>query len=728
MNWTLLFIAFTTLIIGISARPTEDDVTVVVAAAAQASESTTSKVIIETTNLTERSSAVTESSALLASIEEATTKKPTKIAEKISTNAATTTQQIPTTIRYLTSQKLQTDTKSTNASQRKKYANNYSNLITKHTLHNKRFVNNTASNITVVPNHSYNDNINHDFIVSSSISDRSSESNEIINYKSNNKININVETTMSNEGVSLPFVTISSATNSNSSSKPLVFVDADHIHHLAQQLYNDPTTTSTTRRAFIALNGVPLSAFQTNNVEGTKATNLLTTTTRKKPIIHKIISKWSDNPNEVFNFHGDGDPIISSQQAQINELKNQLVQQAFNNHHTSVTSFDNLPTIIGQQLLHQQQHMSTIQPVPTFAPSPVPTKSNLLAIKRKPPVVINDNVSDSIKRYDKCKDIKIKFGTTYNGKLDSEEEEDCKGLNIHIDNKIDNTNVQSSTSDYDNSIYDKYVDHATEEVFDASENFVEIETEVANSHVTRPGSLKGDGGGKKKRKNKNKKKKKIVKQGILGSQFEEEEGEEEVTTIIEEEGGQMTDMGSVIMTVMTMMAVFNPLNFGLWGILLAPVAALTLGGICFAMYQLMQTQNKRHQVWHAPSQPYSWQKPHEIIVKNKINHSPIPIKITHLHKHTTAPQKLVYAQHHTTAPQKVYGNAPIPHTSSVIEYAPPWQSAPAKPQHQQPIQTSYGEPPADSYFPSAPTGNGPYRRKQIMQRKRRPNPFRYKLL
>lgn len=703
MNWKLLLIALT-LILGISARPADETI----------QESTTVKAIPEVT-ITERPTTVTESP-----IEIVNSKKIVEAKE------TSTTAQVPTTttIRYLASQSLQT--KPTNAN-KKKYSNNYANLITKHSQR----VNNKMPNTTV--DNGLKSSNNKDLNINYSISSDSANAFNLINVTSNK-----------NEQL-LPIATISSPTTSNSSSKPLVFVDADvtfpHFSALA-----------TTKRAYTQPGNQQFNGWSNYNLEDTSENTLLTT--RKKPVIHKIISKWSDNPNDVFSLHNHEPLVIPSKQAQLNELKNQIVQSAYKQQQLyqnqyqqqifrpsaeqiyqpsiedqikyeppkvpqlSAISFDNLPTIIGQQLIHQEQHLQNSPPFPNLPrpPPPPPVKpiipvpppiKPIIPVSVKPiipvpipPIVVAPTLPlkptinnllllnkphdhNSLINY--CKNIRIKLGTKYGGKIDSIEQ--CKGLNIFIDNKIDNNIAQASTTaDYEFPSNDKFEDPPVEDFYDAlsphQSGLIETEPDTDTSFPLSPTAVSAPDNVNRKEKSKNKKKKQ----------------------------GDETDMGSMIMTVMTMMAIFNPLNFGVWGIILAPVAAITLGGACFIMYQVMTNQNKeKHAAWQNPP---PWPKPQEIIIRNKINHSAIPIKITHLHKHAQAP------------PQKViYTHPPQPQHMPVMEYMPPWQSEP--PKHP---PKSYGEPPEDSYFPSAPSG-GPYRRKTSMsKRRKRPNPFVYKLL
>lgn len=591
MNWKLSLIGLC-LVVGIFARPADETPQVKVEA------TTTAQLAVETTNLTEKS--ITEA-----------LKETTTVASKPKTDA-------PTTVRYLQQLNLNQQTKLTNS--RSKYANNYANLITKHTLNRQTFVNNTKGNSKLtVDNLSFN--------VTSSIG--------------GNKINANES--------AMPTISSSSSVTSNSSSRPLVFVDAD---------------VTTTKRAFIALNSA-INTWPNYNLEESGTFPPI----KKKPIIHKIISKWSDNPHDVFDLHAasNQEPFISSQQAQITELSNQLVQSAFNNR-IPTTSTNVLPLTIGQQLIHEHQHIAS-----TSASTRKPVKK----ISSRKPIVISSTVNNllmNVKKPTKAptkNNCLIKIGNKVISNYD-----DCK--RYQIDNKIDSTKYHSS-QEYDDSPVGFQVE--TEPDFPTAPG-------GGNPSIPSGGIPGGDvpsarpssgsypaeesNKGKHKKKNKNK------------------------------QGG--TDVGSMVITMMTMMAVFNPLNFGVWGIAFAPMAAMLLGGACFAMYHYMNYHPKPV-VWHAPHHHHQpWQKGQEIVIRNKIKHSAIPIKVTHLHKHTAQPQSHQHS-----------------HGPPVHEYSPPWESYDAI--------KSFGEPPSD-YFPSAPNG-GPYTRRKSNVRKRvqRPtNPFRFKLL
>lgn len=519
----------------------------------------------------------------------------------------TTPKSTTTTVRYLIASM---PTKTTNV--RHKYPNNYANLITKNNLINNRIISSNNSNKYVTL---------HDVVVDSSLPEATA-------------------------------VVTSSSTTSNSSSKPLVFVDAD----LGSQ-------TMTTNRAFVPLKGGG-GTWSNYNLEKLK----IVPTRPKKPVIHKIISKWSDNPNEVFKIHGNENSLITTQTTMVNNLKDNLMQSAFNPG-TVTINFDDLPAIWGQQFLNPQ--------TTTFKPSSIKS----VVIKR-PIGVTKSN----------CKKLKIKFanGLTNTNELSSKEI--CDGINIQIDNKIENMNSQTTTADYEIPNNDKFEDSAIHEEYDSDEKqeiFTEVETQ--KPLITKPsGSLKGGGN-----KNKDKKKKKKPG-GTIASQIDGDDDDDDDGST----PGAGTDVGSMVMTMMTMMAVFNPLNFGVWGIILAPMAAMLFGGICFAMYNFMHHPIAKQPNWPAhPPWIDPWPKPQEIIIKNRIKHSPIPIKVMHLHKHDKKPPQMIFSE-------------------PVDSYGPPIMSySPHRPMMKRP-QKSYGEPPQfygeppmmiDDYYPSAPAG-GPYRR------------------
>lgn len=592
MNWKLLLIALC-LIVEISARPAEDS---------QSSESTLNASPEVTDKLTEKANPTTE--AIAATTAKATTSpRPT----------ATSATELPSTVRYFLAS---LPTKPTNP--RNKYNNNYANLITKHTLNNNRTVSNSDGNVS-----------------------SSNSNNEFVSVHG-----MVVDSSMPVD------VLTSSATTSNSSSKPLVFVDADE------------NATITTRRAFFQVNPNNDGTWSNFHIE---SPNTVPTTRKKKPVIHKIISKWSDNPNEVFNLHG-GHSMLTTQSTEINGLKDHLVQNSFKPGR--LPSFDQLPAFLGEQLFQQQ--------ATTYKPASPPATS-VINVFKKPAegTMIN------------CKKVKIKFGNAIANKNEFSSKESCDDINIQIDNKLHNINSQT-TDDYTVPNNDKFEDSTNDYHSEEKNDLAEIETQspqIINSisQITKPqGTVKfGD-------KDKDKNKKKKPGGGILAAQTEEEDGSDG------------TDVGSMVMTMMTMMAVFNPLNFGVWGIVMAPMAAMLFGGIAFAMFQFMNHPMTKHGWQPQPAPwPAPWPKPQEIVIKNKIKHSPIPIKVMHLHKHAPSPPLVVSEPVHSYGPPIMSIKPPMDsYGPPVMSYKPPVQPS-----------QSYGEPPIDDYHPSAPSG-GPYKRRK----------------
>jgi hypothetical protein len=666
MNWKLLLIALS-LVAGIFARPAEDvESTVSVATITDKAEPEV------TTSITERTSSTTEAMTT----------------RKLTTNSLVTETSEPS-VRYLIANM---PTKTTNA--RNKYANNYANLITKYTINNNRIVSSADGN----------------------------------NMNSNNSTKYNMFLNLNDVVVdnSLPLATVaSSATTSNSSSKPLVFVDTDDVNPTAV----NPTIT--TLRAFVPM-GMN-NGWSNYNLEKPK----IVPTRKKKPVIHKIISKWSDNPNEVFNLHGN--LPITTQNTVINDLKNNLMQTAFSPGITPESfGFDQLPAILGQQLLLQDS---------TYRPTNAPA-TNVIHLWKKRPGTDATKVN--------CRKVKIKLGNKIGNKNGMSSKEICDDIDIQVNNNIENMNTQLSTTTTEDYEFnnDKFEDSASNSDYGSSEKQEEIDTEspiIVNSitQITRPLSVQETLKGSDKDK---KKKKKKPGSGLLpqiGVDDDDEDGG--IGGIGGDAGGG--GIGTMMVTMMTMMAVFNPLNFGVWGIIMAPMAAMLFAGICYGMYHYM------HHGGSKPSWPASdpWPKPQEIIIRNKINHSPIPIKVMHLHKHSRPPAITTHeiiesygppmspygsppmesygppVSSHNSSPMMSYGPPMSSHKSPPKSYGPPIEiHAPPMTSYKSQPSKSYGEPPVDSYHPSAPSG-GPYKRKSNVRRNKplpgpSKNSYKFKLL
>ena len=578
MNWKLLLISLS-LVVGILARPADEP----------KPEATTSKTTSGTKKLNEKP----QTEQLIATT---TTTSPRLLKSSDASTTARYLHQI-------------NQTKPTNS--RAKHANNYANLITKHTL---KVVNKTsggAANNINVDNLSFN----------------------ITWGESKSKINKNAS----------PSTITSTEAPSIYSSRPLVFIDADG--------------TSTTNRAFVQLmGGNPNHGTWSNyNLEDIGTAPPM----RKKATIHKIISKWSDNPHEVFNLQSEAyqDPFINSHHAQLNEISNHIVQSAFSNRvPTTSSSNDNLPITVGQQMLHELQHMaSTKNPVVKSS-----SKKPIIVASTVHNIVMNNNEkpikTPSAYSKDNCL---IRVGNKVITNYD-----ECK--KYHVDNKVENMDEEESKDE------DKTVG------FD-----IEVETEAPPTQHTvveysETDYLQEESPSKLvRRKNKRKK----PKPGFFGGNKDHESSASSTSLSV-------GSLGSVGLGLLAVMATFNPLNFGVWGIIMAPLAAMLFGGACIAMYQYMSYQSKKP-VWQPPPPP----------LKYRAQEVSIPVKVTHLHKHL-----------------KSYG-------PPIHEYSPPWRSS-------EPVK-SFAEPPHD-YRPPPPMG-GPYQVKKSMKstirkKSQKPSPFRFKLL
>lgn len=703
MNWKLLLIALSVIVL-VAARPADE----------------TAKGITDDSAVKSTDSITTEEPQILTTLElvkETPSVVQTTRAQQLTTpksltkevTAAPTTTTTTTTDRYLSS-----STKQTNA--RTKYAaNNYANLITKHN-NNKLIINNISHNI-------------------SSISDK----NLILTLH-------DIDNTLS----SLPVATTISSTTSNSSSNLLTFVDADNesMVYPTTPIIKELTTTS---RAFVPVNKQQtIGSWSNYHVEPPK----VIPTKIKKSVIHKIISKWSDNPNDVFNFDKKGQ-LPTTQQTQISDLKQQLLLSSFSNVINPNHNFDQLPFTYGQQLL--QQHLPS--PIGTTnRPSPPSPVTNLINIITKRPAYTGTSVkpfyqSDSLAgnvKQNGCGNVKIQLSSTFNNGATSKE--NCNDIEIQISNIAntmnDNQNVEDINDklngpddDYNDSIESDDKQQGTPNdalsanpIQRPASSFLNPLTAVTPailnslSQLIRPGgnkqsvdgdfgggpggeggelegggdvNLDGGGGGvdadgdadaEAPPSNKRKKKKK----GGGG-----------------DDGSMITSMfgsvGTMMIGMMTMMAIFNPMNLGLWGLVMSPMAAMLFGGICFAMYTFMNhpVMSAGHMLDHMPWSPPPPSKP--IVIRNKIKHSPIPIHIMHHHKtsvsHTReSPPKPSYGppmEAYGPPPMKSYGPPPMKSYGPPMEaYGPPPKKshAPHPMKSHSPPMEAYG-PPMEAYGP-----------------------------
>lgn len=735
MNWKLLLIALTCAIVGISARPADE------------------------TKPIEITQPPTTATAA------ATTKE-----EKPTTTTKTTTEasQPMTTIRYL---QTMMPTKLTNS--KLKYANNYANLITKYTLSNNKHNNRNLS---------------------------SDNSNMYVNLHG-----IVV-------GSSLPSVK-PSETTSNSSSRPIVFIDADVT----------TTQKATTKREY------PLKLNVVNSWPSyiSHDDDLISTSAPRKPVIHKILSKWSDDPQDVF-LGGNGNtnnkknvnpvfsnyPVFSTKHPKpnpmldVDDLKNNLLQNVLIPELITSSSFNGFNQIGHDVLLN---------------PLPPTTATTFTSTKTNKPYKNN------------CKTTRIRIGNKVLNQVESKE--NCiDELELHIDNNFKNhaigqNNNNDGYEDYPFGVNDKFEDSlaVNPDSDEKSPNHVisdDIPQVVNSIKDIKTPAKKGD-------KNKAKGKKKKRPSSASANQIEYEDEDEmgigfstmlpsgmspdysdsnkpnkprpmkmkkpkqpkpkpnsmkmpslmagntgmgggipaisqmlpsstlpslpdypdpDIDPMLPDDPNEIPmlpddsdipneipmsnhphpiktkkpkrpkhkpkpthmkmpgliagmggggcddcgdDSGSMMMTMLTMMAVFNPLNFGIWGFVFAPMVAVLLGGVAYGMYHVSAHPPPVKLISHGGGWSDPWPKPQqqEILVKNKIIHGPIPIKIFHKHSpiptHPPQPPQIIYAE-----PMHMYG-------PPSMAYGPPMQYHETKKSKitLKPPKKHFAEPPTtDDYY------------------------------
>jgi hypothetical protein len=718
MNWKLLLIALSCAIVGISARPADE------------------------TKPIEITQPPTTATAAATTKEE----KPTT-----TTKIATEVPQPTTTIRYLHAM---VPTKLTNS--KLKYANNYANLITKYTLSNNKHNNRNLSS-------------------------------------DNSNMYVNLHGVV--VGSSLPSVK-PSETTSNSSSRPIVFIDADIT----------TTQKATTKREY------PLKLNVVNSWPSyiSHDDELISTSAPRKPVIHKILSKWSDDPQDVFlgskdNTKNDVSPVFSNYPVfstkypkpnpmlDVDDLKNNLIQNVLLPELITASSYNGFNQIGHDVLLN---------------PFPPTTTTTFTSTKTNKPYKNN------------CKTTRIRIGNKVLNQVESKE--NCDNIELHIDNNFKNhANLQTTDGyeDYPFGVNDKFEDSlaVNPESDEKSPNQVISDDipQVVNSikDIKTPAKKndKNKGKGKKKKKPssasqsqidyededemgvgfstmlpsgtlpdydtphhnhpiktkkpKKPKKPKQPKPNIPDeneipddNEIPENPNENEHPEIPNENEHPMSnnhhpmkmkkpkkpkpthmkmpgliagmgggciggccdddcgDSGSMMMTMLTMMAVFNPLNFGIWGFVFAPMVAVLLGGVAYGMYHVSSHPPPVKVISHGGGWSEPWPKqPQEILVKNKIIHGPIPIKIFHKHApnptHPPQPPQIIFAE-----PMHVYG-------PPAMAYGPPMMHYPEVAHKKskitlKPPKKHFAEPPMDDYYPTAHS-DGFNKRKTHLNKKSR---------
>lgn len=580
------------------------------------------------------------------------------------------TSPTTTTIRYLQASMM--PTKPTNS--KLKYSNNYANLITKYTLLNNQ-------------NYNHNNNRN----VSSDNSNKYVTLHDVVVA-----------------GSSLPslantLIRPATETTSNSSSKPIVFLSAD----------DTTTSKSTTKREYHP--PLKFNVVSPWPSEFDYANNLLQTTSRpnnRKPVIHKILSKWSDNPHDVFvgnknDYSDEKDFTIFSTRwpkphPQVDDLTHNLYQNVILPDLVASSSFNGMG---------QVGHDIMMNPLGTVPP---------------PSIFKNVNKNNSPSRPTNCKTTKIKVGNHIVNGLASKE--NCDDIELQIENSIhqnSNNNANAVTESSNEEMYDFSINDKFQDVLGFNVNSQSTEKTnavlsedipmIVNSinEIRQPlavlpqTSLKND-----------RKKKKKKPQSANQIDYEDDGGfPTMIPTSFPDDGGDGGDIGSMMMTMVTMMAIFNPLNFGVWGFVIAPFAAVLLAGFAYGLYHVAGMKEIVKQVGYS--------HPQEVIVKNKILHSPIPIKIVHKHLQqapTAAAPHFVIAppMHSYGPPSQSYG------PSLSDSYGVPEMFMDAYDHYMRQKSNSKGskgkkrmhtknkhfaEPPMEAHYPTAQAGFVPHKRR-----------------
>lgn len=577
----------------------------------------------------------------------ATTREEKSTTTKSPVVAAVTS---PSTIRYFPSSTM--PTKPTNS--KLKYSNNYANLITKYTL-----LNNHHNNNRNVSSDNSNQYVTlHDVVVASS---------------------------------SLPSLANTlerpaTETTSNLSSKPLVFLSADETTTLGtttKRDYNQPLQYN------VVSPWPELFEYGNRYQQETSPRP-----TRRKPVIHKILSKWSDNPHDIFignknDYSDEKDFTIFS--TRFPKPVPNVEDLTHNLYHNVI-----LPDLVAPSSFNGMGQMGHDIMANPLANVPKPLTKN-----------VNKNYQQQY-RPSNCKTTKIKVGNhIVNGLAISKE--NCDELEVQIENDIKNVNggtTEPSTEDvYDFNINDKFqdvmgfADDSTEKTNAVlSEDIPQIINSITQIQNTRP--ITKDDGKKRKRKKRPQSQNQI--------DYEDDGGLPTMFPTMLPGGGDGGDIGSMMMTVMTMMAIFNPLNFGVWGIIVAPFAAVMLGGIAYGMYHVVGMKQIVKHVSHQAPWPVH-QAPQELIVKSKIVHSPIPIKVIHKHPPSSASPHIVLAApvQHYGVPMDSYGPPPseaygVPEMFMNAYDHYMRQKSKGRKKSSQAKHTHFAEPP--SYFPTAKDG------------------------
>lgn len=439
-----------------------------------------------------------------------------------------------------------------------------------------------------------------------------------------------------------------------------------------------------------------------------------------KPVIHKIISKWSDNPNVVFGY-GDTTKYPQHQsQAHINDLTNQLMITAFTPTHTY---FDDLPSVYGQQLMHSQNNK-----YPSLVTKAPPVSNKVSILSQRPnrykdyqptPTRYQSLVSvsglldpiESVKNANKYSgedgikitkiktkiDCKSKYKKHKKDGCKEDEHEDDKG---QIDDKLEQQpELEEHQQEVDFSDEDKDGIIVVEESPPIKQEAQELSDPVGGTGIElRPLNLPGvlgtlnqlgSSGNQGVRRPFSGSGLSDKNDGILSNLGGGHHGKKKKKgkPTVGEEGEVATqDMGTMMATVIIIMAIFNPMNFGVWGLIFAPMAATMFGGICLVLYYVLKSPNP------SPSHNSGWSSYMNppIVIREK--HSPIPIQITHLHKYKKPPVH-IYSKPETYYEEPMKAEAPY---GKGPTYEPGYSKGPN-------TDTGYGKGPIYEPLQESPT-------------------------
>jgi hypothetical protein len=306
---------------------------------------------------------------------------------------------------------------------------------------------------------------------------------------------------------------------------------------------------------------------------------------KPKKAIHKIFTKWSDNPQDILP-QGENHPE-----------KYQLL-------YSSDANSSYLNALVPTKVV--------------YSPIIPPELNNKVKIYDKkndpnPPFKYN-----SYKKDEKCAPVRIYLNNTLKNNNKPKRPETKENCNNEVDIQI-LSELNNNNSEFDDEFDDKFdipIDADKLQVTQNDDGFSSGSSVISNlnpipilTSLSQLGTSGGFGqsqsqssGGTKKHPKKEKKKKKKKKggseEGVLGTGM---------------------SVSTIMSTIISYLVLFNPLNFGIFGLVNSPMMATLTVGICIAMYKFMSSNHS------PPARP--------ITVRKKVKHLPIH----HIHHHEPVP-------------------------------------------------------------------------------------------